>query len=431
MIRLFWLIPTILMASSVLLTSSAVALDSKEQKPLNLSDRLVQNSSNPDRFKELESHAINEINKVRTNPSAYADFLESLRSKYEGNLLTIPGEEPIMTREGVAALDEVIQVLRSTQNLPALRYSPGISKGLKELVNVVGQMGLAGTIDPDGNDSSAYIRQYGDLEDGGIEQIPIYGKNTALGVVLQILLSDGYLDRQPRQELLSANSHVIGIACGSHIDKNSLCSIVETKDFKYLSDLEQKIIEETNKLRSNPAAYAEQLAALKAYYDGNTIQLPGWVNPVMMTEGKSALEEAIADLQAAPSLPILTPAEGMAIAARDHALDLGLNDLVGHGGTDGSQPLDRMNLYGTCTGLCGENVSFSHLSEARWHVMQLVIDDGVPDRGHRKALLNPEYQITGVACTPHVSYGETCVMTYATRYEAERNFLPERFGERS
>lgn len=424
----FWLIPTILMASSVALSSSTVALDSRrvielrERTPSNSFDFVVQNTSNRDRFKTLEQSVIDEINQVRTNPSAYADFLERIRADYEGNLLTLAGEEPWMTREGVAALDEVIQVLRSTQSLPELRYSPGISKGLKELVNVVGQMGLAGTIDPDGNDSSAYIRQYGDMEDGGIEQIPIYGQKTALGIVLKILLSDGYLDRQPRQELLSANYHVVGVACGSHRDKTSLCSIVETKAFNYLSELEQKIIEETNKLRSDPAAYAEQLAGLKAYYDGNILQLPGWVNPLLMTEGKSALEDAIADLQAASSLPLLTPAEGLAIAARDHAKDLGLNDLVGHIGTDGSQPIDRMNRYGTCTGICGENVSFSNnmLSEARWNVMQLVIDDGVPDRGHRKALLNPEYQFTGVACTPHVSYGETCVMTYATRYEEEK-----------
>lgn len=418
-----WSIASGCLAISLMCAFSSVASDpeiSEDSRNTGaFSDPIAQNLANGDRFNQLERNAIDEINQLRTNPAAYADFLESIRPYYDGNLLKLPGEETIMTREGVSVLEEVIQELKSMQSLPPLRYSAGISKGLQDLLEVVGQWGLSGTIDPDGNDSRAYIRQYGEMEGGGIEQIPVYGKKTALGVILPILLSDGYLDRQPRRELLDPNDRAAGVACGTHSDKESVCSIVTTKEFKYLSDLERKIIEETNKLRSNPAAYAEQLVAFKSYYDGNKIQLPGWVNPLTVEEGKSALEEAIADLQDARPVPVLTPVEGLAIGARDHAIDLGSNGLVGHIGTDGSQPIDRMNRYGTCSGICGENISFSDntLSEARWHVMQLIIDDGVPNRGHRKALLNPEYQMTGVACTTHTAYGETCVMTYAAEYE--------------
>jgi uncharacterized protein YkwD len=46
----------------------------------------------------------------------------------------------------------------------------------------------------------------------------------------------------------------------------------------------------------------------------------------------------------------------------------------------------------------------------------LLVDDGVPDRGHREALLRPDYRVTGVACGYHSAYHNICVMTYADGY---------------
>lgn len=34
-------------------------------------------------------------------------------------------------------------------------------------------------------------------------------------------------------------------------------------------------------------------------------------------------------------------------------------------------------------------------------IMNLMIDDGVPDRGHRKNIFEPNFRLVGVGCSPH------------------------------
>lgn len=194
---------------------------------------------------------------------------------------------------------------------------------------------------------------------------------------------------------------------------------VALADIEYLSDDERVIVAETNRLRTDPRGYAEELANLLPYFDGMMLNLPE-LPPLQTYEGAAVVEEAIAVLQETDPLPPLTVSGGMSQAARDHVADLGAIGAEGHYGSDGSTPFERLNRYGTWEhgngSRAGENISYSPFEIARWHVMQLVIDDGVPNRGHRQALLRPEYQVTGVACGEHIAYGTMCSITYATKY---------------
>lgn len=187
--------------------------------------------------------------------------------------------------------------------------------------------------------------------------------------------------------------------------------------------LSQAILAETNRLRADPAAYAAELAAMEPYYDGTNLQLPEWTTFLLVTqEGWTAVADAIADLETRSPLPPLQLTPGMSLAARDHAIDLSAHNLIGHIGTDGSVPIDRVARYGQAEGRVGENVSFLPLpvetvaAAARWHVWQLVVDDGVPDRGHRAALLREDYRLMGAGCDLHPGFGphgQVCVVTYA------------------
>lgn len=182
----------------------------------------------------------------------------------------------------------------------------------------------------------------------------------------------------------------------------------------FLSKIEQEILEEMNLARQNPAVYAGYLENLKKYYLDDLLTFPG-KTPVRTLEGIKAVDEAIRFLKTAKSVGKLKASEGLSQAAQDHVNDQGRSGKTGHIGQDGSKPYERMERYGSWQGLSGENIAYGD-ETARMIVMQLIIDDGVPTRGHRENIFNPEFQYSGVAVGPHPIYRVMCVITYAGIY---------------
>ena len=181
------------------------------------------------------------------------------------------------------------------------------------------------------------------------------------------------------------------------------------------SALAREVAEETNRLRRDPSSYAPYLEAMLPRFDGFVLERPG--RPFLRTEeGEPAVVEAIAALRAARPAPPLQWSAGLARAASDHVRDQGPIGGTEHSGTDGSDPARRMERYGQWRGAVAENIAYGE-NPARDVVLQLVIDDGVPGRGHREALLESDWGISGVACGRHRDYGQICVMDYAVGYE--------------
>ena len=60
----------------------------------------------------------------------------------------------------------------------------------------------------------------------------------------------------------------------------------------------------------------------------------------------------------------------------------------------------------------GENLSFSDVDGSEDAVLQLLIDDGVSDRGHRKNILNNKFTHGGVSCGCHTEYVEMWCFAY-------------------
>ena len=87
---------------------------------------------------------------------------------------------------------------------------------------------------------------------------------------------------------------------------------------------------------------------------------------------------------------------GLARAAADHVRDTGRRGLIGHTGSDGSDLTKRIARYGTWSGEIGEEISYG-IHGAREVIVDLLIDDGVATRGHRKSLLNPRWRHVGIA----------------------------------
>lgn len=186
-------------------------------------------------------------------------------------------------------------------------------------------------------------------------------------------------------------------------------------DVPYLSELENEILREQNLARTHPARYAGYVAAWLDDYDGKLRRTPGR-RPVQTVEGKRGVVRAVRFLQSQQPLPPLSPSRGLSRAAHDHVVDTGATGGMGHIGSDNSEPGDRVSRYGTWYGRVGENITYGGWT-ARELIIRLIIDDGIPDRGHRANLFNSEFRLTGVSFGRHAEYGTMCVITYAAEFD--------------
>jgi len=183
--------------------------------------------------------------------------------------------------------------------------------------------------------------------------------------------------------------------------------------------LERAVLAELNRMRADPPGYAATLEALLPHFEGNVLRRPGERVGLMTQEGATAVREAVRALRATRPVPPLRASAGLAAAARDHVRDQGPRGLLGHVGTDRSSTADRASRYGRWLGRLTENIDYG-AGTGRDVVASLVVDDGVPDRGHRRNALDPSVSVAGVACGPHAKYRRMCVIVHAGGYEERR-----------
>ena len=150
--------------------------------------------------KNVEPEILAEINRVRTNPQGYARWLEEQKQYYDNIWLKLPGEEPVRAHRLGNAIDEAIAILKEQQPLPPLDIS---------------------------EQTSAIATQK--LEDFGTTNNNIqnisYGRKTAKGIVMSLVVDELFRDRRRRKSLLSPEANDTGIICQSDPRYAKVCAI--------------------------------------------------------------------------------------------------------------------------------------------------------------------------------------------------------------
>ena len=173
----------------------------------------------------------------------------------------------------------------------------------------------------------------------------------------------------------------ISVSCGN---------MAEDPNAAYFAKLENDVLDEINFARTQPAQYVK--TRLEPYAGENP---------------STAMTECINEMTVMKSLNPLKLNKRLTLAAKEWVRLQGAGGGVGHGNTG-----ERINKQGLYPHTWGENISYGY-NDARKIVIQLLEDDKVPSRGHRKIILSRAYTHVGIGCGPHKIYRFMCVQDFA------------------
>jgi uncharacterized protein YkwD len=111
-------------------------------------------------------------------------------------------------------------------------------------------------------------------------------------------------------------------------------------------------------------------------------------------------------------LPPLRADDRLAASALAHVAEQGPVGAVGHDSENGEAFDERIRRHGVEAESSAENIAYGP-RDAADVVRELIIDSGVPDRGHRRNIFHAEFQSAGVTCGSHRDYDTMCVMDFA------------------
>jgi uncharacterized protein YkwD len=161
---------------------------------------------------------------------------------------------------------------------------------------------------------------------------------------------------------------------------------------QYLNSKEKLVIYYINVLRLDPGYFSETY--LKKYLD-STKENDTYTKTLFKTLAKTN------------EMSALQPQEDLFLIAKSHAVRCGRENKMGHGNfRERMRPVS--NKY---KNYLAENCDYGSHS-ALEIVMELLIDTGIKDLGHRKNILNPKYENIAVSIQPHKRFKQNCVIDF-------------------
>ena len=206
---------------------------------------------------------------------------------------------------------------------------------------------------------------------------------------------------------------------------SAVAALASGVDSNVPADFEAALLAALSAARTDPKSLAGKIRQRKQHFKGKDYYPPEHSGKVAVAskEGVAVVDEALRFLEKQPALSALTApsdadaAEGLRLACEDHLVDRGTLGVVGHAGADGSSPAERYARYGQWAGAVGECLWFGRSeATAQQMVEDLVIDDGVANRGHRLCIFDERYAVAGAVVGPHKTFGSMAVIGFAALY---------------
>jgi hypothetical protein len=165
-------------------------------------------------------------------------------------------------------------------------------------------------------------------------------------------------------------------------DSSAYQFLARSPYFKNLSRQEQEFFQWVNIFRSNPSGFRDRY--IKPFLE----QFPD----IQGSETRSLLE----DLDLAQTLEPLVPDPVLLRTTRAHALDLSKSaHVLNHNSSNGTSFKARMEMAGIRK-CAGENL-YDGKNDPIVALIILLVDKGIPNAGHRKALMRPDFRKMGVS----------------------------------
>jgi len=375
-----------------------------------------------------EKGMVDEINLLRADPQAYSRFVDG----YIQTVVTNPLVDNETKRNVMASAGKLILELQTMEPLPALvpRYK------LYQVAKMHGQdMVLMKAIDHLGSDGAhPFQRIHEGAEMDGSENL-IVEHSSFRESILALMIGYGtgsskaqnILDPQwefiacyevgtvgevnnvwvqlfafPSEEVeetedvfeeLNEEVEVAPIVLIEVTENEAIESVVES-DFSFLTTEEKEMIDEINLLRSNPSGYISFVDAYSDKYEKQYLADD--------KDFQKAVEELKEELKTMKPIAQLQTHQALYNVAKAHGLDNKNNHQLEHVGSDKSDSFDRVSRSGLknyidSKGYFAPNENLVGGEDSpRESVVALLIDSGVSSRGHRKALLEPNWKY--VAC---------------------------------
>lgn len=165
-----------------------------------------------------------------------------------------------------------------------------------------------------------------------------------------------------------------------------------------MDSTERGLLFYTNLVRINPRLFCATY--LQKYIDVNNLDRKNYY-----------VSSLIKELNKLKPIKALDFDKSLYDMAKVHAISMGVKGKIGHDEFDKRIKKFLNNKFA----MIGENCEYGS-SDPLEILMCLLIDEGVASLGHRKNLLNPEFNYVGISFKPHKTYGVNCVMDFGQHF---------------